>query len=122
MDLSGDVRGIERQPSLTEIKVAARFVDAARTSTLSVRAVAIYRLLQNSAFGPDEVERITMVYEGALRVLGLADRTDPITEIIAKKIIEVAQSGERDPLRIRARAIAELGIPPFKLDQDEHPL
>jgi len=63
-----------------------------------------------------------MAYEGALSVLGLADRTDPITEIIAKKIIEVAQSGERDPLRIRARAIAELGIPPFKLDQDEHPL
>jgi hypothetical protein len=24
-------------------------------------------------------------------------------------------------LRIRARAIAELGIPPFKLDQDQHP-
>ena len=83
--------------------------------------MAIYRLLQNCAFGPDEIERITMAYEGALRVLGLADRTDPITEIIAKKIIEVAQTGERDPLRIRARAIAELGIPPFKLDQDQHP-
>ena len=63
-----------------------------------------------------------MAYEGALRVLGLADRTDPITEIIAKKIIEVAQTGERDPLRIQARAIAELGIPPFKRDQDQHHL
>jgi hypothetical protein len=42
-------------------------------------------------------------------------RTDPITEIIARKIIDVAQTGERDPLRIRARAIEELGIPPFTL-------
>jgi hypothetical protein len=50
-----------------------------------------------------------------LRVFGLADRTDPITEIIARKIIDVAQTGERDPLRIRARAIEELGIPPFTL-------
>ena len=41
-----------------------------------------------------------------MRVFGLADRTDPITEIIARKIIDVAQTGERDPLRIRARAIA----------------
>ena len=84
--------------------------------------MAIYRLLQNSAFGPDEIERIKIAYEGALHALGLADRTDPITEIIAKKIIEVAQTGERDPLRIQARAIAELGIPPFRLDQDQHHL
>ena len=82
--------------------------------------MAIYRLLQNCAFGPDEIERMTTAYEDTLRVLGLADRADPVTEIIAKKIIEVAQTGERDPLRIRARAISELGIPPFTL-QGEHP-
>jgi CRP-like cAMP-binding protein len=60
---------------------------------------------------------MTTAYEGALRVLGLANRTDPITEIVAKKIIEIAQTGERDPLRIRARAIADLGIP--SIDQDQ---
>jgi len=58
-----------------------------------------------------------MAYEDALRVLGLANRTDPITEIVAKKIIEIVQTGERDPLRIRARAIADLGIPPLTPDQ-----
>ena len=82
--------------------------------------MAIYHLLQNSAFGPDEIGCMTTAYEDALRILGLANRTDPITEIVAKKIIEVAQTGERDPLRIRAQAIAELGIPPFTL-QGEHP-
>jgi len=73
--------------------------------------VALARLPQNSAFGPDEIKRMTTAYEDALRVLGFVDRTDAITEIIANKVIEIAQTGERDPFRIRARAIADLGIP-----------
>ena len=64
---------------------------------------------------------MTAAYEDVLRALGLANRTDPITEIVAKKIIEIAQTGERDPLQISARAIADLGIRPFTPDTDEHP-
>jgi hypothetical protein len=78
--------------------------------------MAIYRLFQKSAFGPAEVECMATAYEDALRVLRLVDREDPITEIVAKKIIEIAQTGERDPLIIRARAITELGIPPMPSD------
>jgi hypothetical protein len=74
--------------------------------------VAIYRLLQSSVFGPEEVERLGAAYEHALKVLGLADRTDPITELVAKKIIEVARSGEADPARISALAIKALGARP----------
>ena len=70
--------------------------------------MAIYRLLQKSAFGPEEIERMTTAYEDALRVLRLTDRTDPMTEILAKKIIEIAQTGERDPARIRAKAVAAI--------------
>ena len=73
--------------------------------------MTLARLLQNSAFGPDEIRRMTTAYEDALRVLGLVNRNDPITEIVAKKIIEIAQTGERSSLRIRARALADLGIP-----------
>jgi hypothetical protein len=29
--------------------------------------------------------------------LGVADRTDPINEIIAKRVIELASAGERNP-------------------------
>jgi len=53
---------------------------------------------------------MTAAYEKALHKLGLIDRTDPITEIVAKKIIEVVQSGERNPARISRRALLELGI------------
>jgi hypothetical protein len=70
--------------------------------------MAIYRLLKNSAFGPEEIKVLTTAYEDTLRTLRLADRADPATEIIAKKIIEFAQRGERDPLRLRERAIESL--------------
>jgi len=73
--------------------------------------VAIYRLLQGSAFGPEEISRVTAAYEDALRALKLVDRTDPITEIVAKKIFEIAQTGERDPVRITELALKELGNP-----------
>jgi hypothetical protein len=68
-----------------------------------------YRLLQKSAFGPDAIERLATAYEGALRVLELSDRDDPITEIIAKRIIEAA--GLRDPDSLCATAIKDLRVP-----------
>ncbi|MFL6833406.1 MAG: hypothetical protein ACJ8F0_12530 [Xanthobacteraceae bacterium] len=67
--------------------------------------MAIYRLLKNRAFGPDEIKVLTTAYEEALRTLRLKNRADPATEMIAKKIIELAQRGERDPARLRERAI-----------------
>ena len=70
--------------------------------------MTLRRLLQNSAFGPDEIKRMTTAYEDALRVLGFVDRTDAITEIVAKKVIEIAQTGERDPFRIRAAPLRTL--------------
>jgi hypothetical protein len=70
--------------------------------------MAIYRLLQNSAFGPEEIACMTTAYEEALRVLGLTDRADPMTEILAKKIVEIAQTGERDPMRICTNAVAAI--------------
>ena len=36
---------------------------------------------------------------------GLVDRTDPLTEIVAKKVIECAQFGERDRARLRDGAL-----------------
>jgi hypothetical protein len=37
--------------------------------------------------------------------------TTPLTELVAAKIIQVTRMGERDPPRICARALQELGIP-----------
>jgi hypothetical protein len=70
--------------------------------------VAIYRLLQKSAFGPEDTKRMGEAYELALSQLGLSDRRDPFTEIVAKLIIEIAQTGEKDPSRICALAVSRL--------------
>jgi hypothetical protein len=71
-------------------------------------AMAIYRLLQGSAFGPEEIQSLTTAYEDALNILGLSNRADPMTEVLAKRIIEVAQTGIRDPAEICALAIENL--------------
>jgi hypothetical protein len=68
-------------------------------------------MLQEASFGPDEITCMAAGYECALRELGLADRQDPITEVIAKKIIELSRDGERDPKQMCAKAIRELGLP-----------
>jgi hypothetical protein len=70
----------------------------------------IYRLLQNSPLGPDEIAVLTEAYERTLTTLRLVDRNDPITEIVAKKIIELGQRGVRQPAQLSALTIEELGI------------
>jgi hypothetical protein len=72
--------------------------------------MTIYRLIANGSFGPDEIDAMTAAYEDALIDLRLADRDDPITELIAKSIVNVTATGERDPIRIRQRAINALGV------------
>jgi pyrimidine operon attenuation protein/uracil phosphoribosyltransferase len=71
----------------------------------------IYRLLQNMPLGPEEISRLTTAYEQALHAIGIVDRGDPLAELLAKKIIEVAQTGIREPADISAQAIKEIGIP-----------
>jgi hypothetical protein len=71
--------------------------------------MTIYRLLQHSAFGPDDVARLGEAYEAALMQLNLATkRNDPLTETVAKVILEIAQTGEKDPKRICELALARL--------------
>ena len=73
--------------------------------------MAIYKLIQNTPLGPDEIQRLIAAYEETLRTLGLIERDDPVTQIIAKKVFEVAQTGIEDPSEISKLAIKQLGIP-----------
>jgi hypothetical protein len=72
--------------------------------------MAIYRLLQNSPLGPEEIAVLTDAYERTLRKLGLVDRNDPITELIAKKVIEMAQRGVREAHQLSDMTIKEMGV------------
>ncbi len=73
--------------------------------------MAIYRLFQRAPFGPEEIARLASAYEQTLVALDLKDRSDPITELIARKIIEIGQTGMKDADVIAAQALAELGQP-----------
>jgi hypothetical protein len=51
-------------------------------------------------------------YEATLKALDLTDRSDPITELVARKIIEIGQTGVRDPLQISRLAVTDLSAAP----------
>ena len=63
------------------------------------------RLLEREAFSPEDIQVMTAAFEDTLAALQLIDRLDPLTEMVAKKIIECAQTGERDPIRLRDCAL-----------------
>jgi hypothetical protein len=70
--------------------------------------MSISQLLHGRAFSPEDVIVISAAFEDTLRTLGLRDRADPATDIVAKKILELATQGERDPERLRERAVQAL--------------
>ena len=65
----------------------------------------IRELLKTHSFGPDDIQVLVTAFEEALRELRLVDRTDPVAQLAAKRIIELAQQGERDPIRLREGAV-----------------
>lgn len=71
--------------------------------------MAIYGFLQNSGFDPETITIMTSAYETARQRLGLVDRSDPATELVARKIIEIAQTGVRDPQMLCDKALAAIG-------------
>lgn len=72
--------------------------------------MAIYRLIATGSFGPAEIKAMTAAYEAALLDLGLIDRDDPITEIVATAIVSVTSRGELDPATIKDRALNAIGL------------
>jgi hypothetical protein len=70
--------------------------------------MAIYRLLQRTAFTPEHIALLVKAYEDSLRALNLADQPDSKTETVARAVIEIAQTGVRDPVQIRERVVERL--------------
>jgi hypothetical protein len=73
--------------------------------------MTIHNLFKNSPFGPEEIRVLATAYEQTLSALGLKQREDRLTELVAKKIISISQTGVRDASILAERAIAELGFP-----------
>jgi hypothetical protein len=68
--------------------------------------VPSYEILRRQGvFAPDEVAMLGNVFQDVLRTLELVDRKDPMTEMVAKKLVELATPGLRDPARLKALTI-----------------
>ncbi len=70
--------------------------------------MAIYRLMQSSSFGPEELSKLGAAYERTLEALGLTDRNDPMTELVARKLLAIHETGVSDPVGLSKRVVQEL--------------
>jgi hypothetical protein len=61
----------------------------------------IRRFLEPGVFDPEHVATLVIVFDDVLDALGLVDRTDPVTTLVAQKVIELAKAGVRDPIRLK---------------------
>jgi hypothetical protein len=49
---------------------------------------------------PEELDAMNKAFSAALKKLGLHDLKDPMTTIVAHRIIDAVLAGERDPIRL----------------------
>ena len=65
-------------------------------------------LKNDLAFTPEDAKILVQTFEDTLKALGLTEREDPATLLVAEKVIEAAKGGERDPERLRASVLASV--------------
>jgi hypothetical protein len=63
-------------------------------------------MLRETAFNPEQINELAAAYESVLADLNLVNRADPVTELIAKAIIDCAKAGEFDRIKLHDCAIA----------------
>ena len=63
--------------------------------------------LRDQAFDSETVEIMAKAFVTTCEALGLTDRTDAMTKLVAQKIIELAQRGLKNPLALHVAAMQE---------------
>ena len=72
----------------------------------------IRRFLDGQAFEPEMITTMSEVLERVCAKLDLTMKDDPATRLVAAKIIEVAQRGIKDPVRMGALVLEEFRAKP----------
>jgi hypothetical protein len=71
--------------------------------------MAIYCLFRNKPFEPEAISVMTGAYADVCCALGLADGDRRKTDVVARKVIELAQRGVSDRVDLREKVLQELG-------------
>jgi hypothetical protein len=56
--------------------------------------------LHGRVFDPEAIRAMGVAFQDVCRRLHLADKEDRATEMVAQKVIEIAQKGVRDPVQL----------------------
>jgi hypothetical protein len=64
--------------------------------------------IDGQSFEPETIKSMSEALAGALAALGLKDKNDDLTIVVAKKIIELARNGEHDPEQLRSAVLKSL--------------
>ena len=73
--------------------------------------MTVHRLYKNKPFEPEALAAMTHAYAEICRDLGLSEGDRPEIHAVAKKVIEFAQRGDRDPARLRDHVLRALTGP-----------
>jgi hypothetical protein len=75
--------------------------------------MTITPFLKNQALGPEVIQAMGVAFQNACRRLRLSVTAgDQAAELVASKIIDLAQRGERDPDVLYRRTLAEFDLDP----------
>jgi hypothetical protein len=70
-------------------------------------------------FDPEDIAVMATAFDRLLADLKLVDRDDPAVTMLAKLVIEIVGTGERDPERIRQQVLGARRFPPPARKTDE---
>ena len=76
---------------------------------MTARVIPFFR---DASFGPETTHIMGQAYDSACKALRDVGQPEVVKDVIAKRIIDVAKSGERDPNQMCKRALGALGLPP----------
>ncbi len=75
--------------------------------------------LQGEVFDEEATGAMGLAFERACETLGLIDKSDPATRLLAEKVIEAAKTGERHADRLYEMAIESVRRSPDPLRRDD---
>jgi hypothetical protein len=72
--------------------------------------VPIREMLKTQEFlQPEETAVLCEVFDDVVKRLRIVDRQDVLTTLIARKLVELARAGERDPRRLKQKTLRAFG-------------
>lgn len=74
--------------------------------------MSVIQFIQGSAFSPEDLQVIAAAYEKACTRLAQIEPVNGMEEALARRIIDVANLGERDPERMCWRSLDALSNAP----------